>query len=555
MKQIFKPVSLILIAFSAWITWVCSTLLQFDDGGNLIARSYSVWGDWSAHFTFINAMRERGFSWIAGDNPLFPGIPFQYPFLSHLITYIFSRITFLDTIHATYILSLILLFALPFLLYAAFRKIKLSAWGSLGATVAFLLIGGFQWMDSSLKPSEPLTNQFDNASIFTQFILFEFFPQRAFLFGLVLFLGCVIYAFRKSKWTLRTQLGLGLVLSLSALMHIHTWIAIGVLLLFSFFFPPFESERKGFRKSIFIFGAGVAVLSGLFLAFLLTREHADQSRMTWDMWLPGWAQNEHANVKRAQEMNFFLFWIFNTGIYLPLAAFGLWLKRKDKSLYSLAASGILLFAIAELVNIQPYYYDNLKLFTYSFLFLAPFVGFGLEGIAGFKKFPKFVGPSLAVALLGLQITSATIDLNSFQNGLQSTTFFSAQEFELAEKFKSVRESADDIVLINPRHNHWVPCLTGNPVAMGFPGWLWSWGISYGDRERKIDEVLLGGPQAEAIIDSLHIRYAALYENERVANKPVNLPFFEARFKKVLSGAGWSVYSLKDRVMSPSTSVR
>jgi hypothetical protein len=285
------------------------------------------------------------------------------------------------------------------------------------------------------------------------------------------------------------------------------------------------------------------------------RDHGSSTRVAWDFWLPGWAQNEHANVKRAQEMNFFVFWIFNTGIYLPLACFGLWLKRKEKALYSLAASGILIFTIAELINLQPYYYDNLKLFTYSFLFLAPFVGFAFEAIAGFKKFPKFVGLGLAAVLLGLQITTAAIDFNSFQNGLQSTTFFTASEFELAEKFKAVRSSADDVVLITPRHNHWIPCLTGNPVAMGFPGWLWSWGISYSAREKQIQEVLLGGPNADSVINSLHIQYAALHEGEVTANRAVNIPYFEARFKKVLSGDGWSIYSLKDRLISPSTSVR
>jgi hypothetical protein len=560
MKQIFKPVSLILIGFSVWITWVCGTFLQFDDAGNLIARSYSVWGDWSAHFTFINGLRERGIGWLAGDNPLFPGIPFQYPFLSHLLTYVFSRVTFLDTIHATYVSSLILLFALPFLLYAVFRKIKLSAWGSLSAVLAFLMIGGFQWMDSSLKTTDPLTNQFDQASVFTQFILFEFFPQRAFLFGLVLLLGSTLYLFRKTsnpkkKWTLRSKIFLGIALSLAAWVHIHTWIAIGVLILFSFIFPPLEKPSPSFRKAIFIFGAGVAALSAILLAFLLLRGDSSSTRMAWQVWMPGWAQNPSANIKRAQDMNFFVFWIFNTGLFLPLAGFGMWMKRKDKTLYALAASGMLLFTIAEFINLQPYYYDNLKLFTVSFLFLAPFVGFALESIASFRKFPKYLGASLAAGLLLLQITSATLDFNSFENGLQKTLFFSAYEFTLAEDFKNLRTSANDIVLITPRHNHWIPCLTGNPVAMGYPGWLWSWGISYRAREKEINEVLLGTPRADAVIDSLHIAYAALQEGEKAANQPVNLNYFETHFKKIYSRGGWSVYSLKDRVMSPSTSVR
>jgi hypothetical protein len=434
MKQIFKPVTMILIAFSIWITWVCASLLQFDTTGNLIAHSYSIWGDWSAHFTFINALRERGFHWIAGDNPLFPGTPFQYPFLSHVITYFFSRITFQDTIHATYSLSLILIFAFPFTLYAVLRKLTLSTWGSLASTLAFLLIGGFQWMDSSLKATEPLTNQFDSASLFTQFILFEFFPQRAFLFGILIFLGAAIYAFQTKVWTAKRKLGLGTVLSLTALLHIHTWIAIGTALVFLCIFPPFDSKRIT-RKAIFIFGAGIAAVSAAFLYFLLLRGDASSSRLSWTLWYPGWAQNPDTHLTRANEMNFFSFWIFNTGIYLPLALYGIWLKRKERLFQAIAASGVLIFLVAELFNIQPYFYDNLKLFTYSFLFLCPFVGIALESIAGIAKLPRFVGAAIAGMLLALQISSGAMDLHSFQEGIQNTRFFSSEEFEMLKNLK------------------------------------------------------------------------------------------------------------------------
>jgi hypothetical protein len=554
MKQIFKPVSLILIAFSIWITWVCASLLQFDDTGNLIVHSYSIWGDWSAHFTFISALRERGFSWIAGDNPLFPGIPFQYPFLSHALTYIFSRLTFLDTIHATYVSSLLLIFILPFTLYTTLRKLTLSAWGSLAATLSFLLIGGFQWLDGSLKTTEPLTNQFDQASIFTQFILFEFFPQRAFLFGILIFLGCVTYALNVREWTLKRKGFLGIVLSLTALLHIHTWIAVGTLLVFLWVFPPFDSKKLS-RKSIFIFGAAVAVLSGAFLSFLLLRGDASSTRMSWDFFMPGWAQNEKAHIAKASDMNFIIFWIFNTGFFLPLAIFGMWVKRRDVFLRACAAAGILIFVIAETFNIQPYFYDNLKLFTYAFLFFTPFVGIAFETIAGFKKFPKYLGVGMVVLLVGVQTYSGAHDLRAFQEGLQQTGFFSTSEFEMAEQFKGLRNSPNDIVLINPRHNHWVPCLTGNPVAMGFAGWLWSWGISYGTRENQIKEVLIGGPHADEVLNSLHLAYAAIQTGEKIQNQEVNVPYFDAHFKKIMGSGAWSVYSLKDRITSPTTSVR
>ncbi len=551
MKQFFKPIPLILLGFSLWITWVCASLLEFDYAGNLTAHSYSIWGDWSVHFTFITALQERGFSWISGDNPLFPGAPFQYPFLSHVLTYFFSAITRLDVIRATYVLSLILIFILPYTLYRTFMRLGVNGFSAALGTLCFLLVGGFQWMDSSVNA--PFTNQFDQASIFTQFILFEFFPQRAFLFGILIFSGLLIYAHKQKVWNWKNASLVGLACALLALLHVHTWVAMGTYLIGILLFPP-RPVLEVSRKRIFFFGLAVAGVSAVFLAFLLLRENHSGSQGTWELWFPGWAQNPKANLAKAQEMNFLSFWIFNTGLYLPLAGAGIALKRKDSRYQALAFSGLFLFIISILFNIQPYFYDNLKLFTYSFYFLAPFVGIALFSLSEIKWVPRWAGISLALVLTLLQTHAATRDLLAFQGGLQNAGFFSSEEFKMANQFKAVRKSADDIVAINPKHNHWIPCLTGNPVMMGYPGWLWSWGINYNSRDAQVHEILRGGPNAEATIKSNQVAYIAVQNGEKFGNEAVNFAYLDSHFKKVLSDRSWQVYSTRD-VISPTSSVR
>ena len=158
-------------------------------------------------------------------------------------------------------------------------------------------------------------------------------------------------------------------------------------------------------------------------------------------------------------------------------------------------------------------------------------------------------------LLGFQITSATLDLESFRNGLQNTLFFSKSEFELAEKFKELRVSASSIVLIDPKHNHWVPCLTGNPVAMGYEGWLWSWGVNYATRKVEIAEILLGRPRALEMVKNLAISYIVVQAQEQIENQAINFSFLDANFKKIFAGSGWTIYSSMDVSKSPSVSVR
>jgi len=552
MKLLFRPPLLALLAIGIAITLCCSPLLGWDSAGNLVVHSYSVWGDWSAHFTFISNLLERGPAYLWGDNPVFSGIPFQYPFLSHVLTAIlawilrfFSMTTAQATIAATFWSSLALMFALPFCLYYWCRSLKLKPWTCIVAILLFLLIGGFQFFDSSLSVTEPLTNQFSKGSIFTQFVAFELFPQRAFLFGLVAFSllgGKLLRDLNAGRFGTKKAIVLGAAFAFTAWLHLHTWIAFGDFLLCYWIF----SAKPEQRKRVLVFGVGVAAFSALLLGFLLMRNHANDTRLSWTWWQPGWAQNEKAGIAAAAAMNPIAFWLYNTGIFLPLALIGLFLKRKERSLRALGAAGLILVVVALLFNIQPYFYDNLKLFTYGFWFLAPFAASALE--------PLFSRKSLFAAgavLLVLQCWSGASDLEFLRSGHQNTLFFRADEFRLAEHFKAIRKSADDLVLIAPRHNHWVPCLAGNPVVMGYPGWLWSWGISYGDREHEVQDILLGKDTMTETAKRLGVDYIVVQRGETVANQPVNFSALESHFQNVLSENGWEIFSTK----SPSSSVR
>jgi hypothetical protein len=537
MKQIFKPIPLVLIFLSAWITYCCSQSLEWDSQGNLITHSFSVWGDWSAHFSFISNLRQRGLHWIFSDNPLFAGVPFQYPFLSHVFTAFFGIIFGMGTIYSTYVLSMILVCAFPFALYYFFQRLGLKPWTALTSVLLFTFIGGFQLFDSNLSANEPVTNQFAKGSVFTQFLIFEFLPQRAFLFGIIAFCllaGYLLKKARAQKVSPHLLLGIGTSIALMPLLHVHTWIALAVVLLFFFIFAPPPLSRK----KTFLFGLAVAVFSFAFIYLLIFRGHSDYGR-AWSIWFPGWAQNADTKLGDPNEMNPLWFWIYNTGFLLPFAFAGFWFNRREKWLWPWFGAGVLIFIIALLFNIQPYYYDNLKLFTYSFLFLIPFAALFLSWIGKSK-----LGKPVAILLLLIQCSSGFSDTEFLAAQKQSTLFFSHQEIQLADQFKKIRSSPDALVLFPPKHNHWVPCLTGNPVVMGYPGWLWSWGIDYTSREKQVQDIFLGHPNALSLIDSLHIEYIVFNLQDVVANQPVAASFFFEHFKPVMQEDSWIVYATR-----------
>lgn len=530
----------ILTLISIFIAYCCSQMLVWDQSGNLIAHSYSIWGDWSAHFTFISNFLNRGIGWVSGDNPIFHGMPFQYPFLSHWITAVFASLTQMNVPHATFYLSMLLLLSLPFVLYRFFNIIGLSTRQSILAIILFLFLGGFQAFDSNLYATEPLTNQFNSGSVFTQIVLFELFPQRAFLFGMIMLILGLTHAIKKvlsNTFTKKHFFFYSLYFSLLSWMHLHSWITMGALLLI---YLLFNLKQKNTSR-IFQFGTLTLLLSLPLIYFLLLRSNSNTahavSTMNWEKWFPGWAQNPKANLTGAQDMNPLFFWIYNTGIFIPLVLIGIKLRSSNKLITVLGTTASFLFLVAITFNIQPYFYDNLKIFTYAFLLLSPLAAIGIDAL-----FNRKILIPLGVLLLSIQSYTAINDYLFFKNQKVTAPFYTIEDFELADQFRNLRRSANSLVLIAPKHNHWVSTLAGNPVLMGYPGWLWSWGISYPSREQEVNEALSGSVNALDILKKYSIEYIVVNDRDMAGKTPVSISFLRAHFPILLEKDSWHIFT-------------
>ncbi len=537
MKLLFKPIPLLLFSLSIWVSSVFLSLIRQDPNQGIIVRNYGIWGDWSAHLAFTEAFRERGLSWVMENSPLFQDAPFRYPFFSHAVTALISGILGLETISGMILTSTILLLVLPFLLFRFFRSLAISSMASLYSTLGFLFMGGFQIFDKALDPSKALTSQFDHGSIVTQLLIYEFFPQRAFLFGICIFLWAIVQLRGSGNWK-KALLPMTL-LGLLPLVHLHSFFALPFFLLPFLLYPSKTSGLFSNRTSVLRLGIVIAGIGGLCILFLFREKNPNS--LSWNLFLPGWAQNSTTGQTAAIGMNPLWFWIYNTGFFLPFALAGIWLHRREPTLCSISISGWSLFLFSLMICVQPYFYDNLKLFTYAFLFLAPCFALSLEWLQ--KKSGKF-GIFLVLILLSIQCSSALLDLRSFQQGIEHATWFGRSEIRLAEEFKKIRRSPDDRVLINPIHNHPIPCLAGNPVVMGYPGWLWSWGIQYGELEKKVASVLLGGADSIQNLSALSPRYIVVNSNEKFQNQPVAISFLDSHTKKILEVDSWQVYQVE-----------
>ncbi len=481
--------------------WVGPRLLFVNDVGDLVAGWRIVWADWAVHArssTFFAAQTQFNL-----NNPLFAGIEFRYPYISAYLSSLLQRLG-LSVAESLVWPTLILLALLPALLLVTGRQLGLNRAAAVLAVYLFLGAGGagiaefwadlaqgrWFWQAGPFAPRlytdmEPWANWPNSRIWFMNFVSAQFLPQRAFLAGIPLALF-VLYLWRSRS--LRRRWLAGSCLGLLPLVHTHSYIAIGFVtavvaaadllqcceirsyLERYFGLGPLKSEAAPLRQilrellSFFV----PAVVLGFGLLFGLVFNPSDAGSFV--RWIPGWLP-DHSQA--TTPLSFLVFWGRNLGVMLVLAL----LAYRHLSGYWLAAW--LLFITCNLISFQPWHWDNMKLLTYSYLIWAWSVAALLTAAWRWRRL-WLVAPLVALSLGAgwLDITSVAIASR------QPITLVPAAGIEFAEAVAAATP-ADAIILTAPTHDHPVSVLSGRPLYMGYPGWLWAYGIDYWEREQTI----------------------------------------------------------------------
>lgn len=516
---------LTVISIFLWVLLL--RLIYFDDQQNLITHHYSIWGDWSAHFTFISTLTQEGWRSLLLDNPLFAQVPWQYPWLTHALTALLAKSSANDPTHliqVTRYSSALILFFIPFALYLFFKSLLENPFQSALAVFVFLFLGGLQIFTDAGSPL-PVTNSPQRGAFVTQMTLFELIPQRAFAFALMIVtlliskmdllnpIDLESTTAQKSKWIFFIC-----VIALLPLTHIHSWLALGTYLLVYAFITSH-------KKKVVLFGLMSFILSCASLYFLLFRApFPKEYQLTWKWFHLGFGDPPE---------NWLWFWIKETSLLLPLAVYGSYLIFKkipqpSEPLKAATLAGWLLWGLCNLFQFQPYYYDNLKLLTYSFLFLIPSALVALSSLNS-----KWI----SLAAIFLLTISGLHDFKYFWDQKQKVIFYTPEEIELAQKWIKIKHQyPSTFAFIEPLHHHWMPSLTGQPVFMGYPGWLWTWGINSQAREQELKN-LLSHPTAP----EWH-----KYENHILTLKKPHPSF---QFPVLLESPHWSVFLIKPQAKS------
>ncbi|MBD0326064.1 MAG: hypothetical protein ICV68_06525 [Pyrinomonadaceae bacterium] len=232
------------------------------------------------------------------------------------------------------------------------------------------------------------------------------------------------------------------------------------------------------------------------------------------------------------------FWLKNTGLFIPLLLVVLvWRWKRpliSERLLFYYLPFTLCFIIPNLVLLAPWVWDNIKVLFYWYLASVPLVALLLAYLWRSGPVPRVV----AVALLLVLTLAGALDVWSVVGSEKSKIqVFDRDGVRFAEALEQqTRPRA--LILHAPTFNHPV-FLTGRQPFMGYPGHIWTHGLSYQERETMIKRIYAGGPDAASLLSQAGVEYVVLSPMERQL-MPVNAAFF-VQYPLVVETAGYRLY--------------
>lgn len=189
----------------------------------------------------------------------------------------------------------------------------------------------------------------------------------------------------------------------------------------------------------------------------------------------------------------------------------------------------LVFLAANWFRFQPYDWDNSKLFLHWYLIAS--IGAALVLVR-----LKLIG----LLILPLLIFPGIRDVSQIIRGEKKYQFFSNQQLDIARSARDILPK-NAVVLTASNHNHWLPALTGRQIIMGYPGWLWTYGIDYLPRQADVEKMYQGDGE---LLNQYQVNFVVVGPDERQMWPDLNDSYFAANFPLVFDQNGYKIFQVK-----------
>lgn len=526
-----NPIRLHLMLWGLYFTFVWAHQLNHTPRG-LTAGSIASWADGALHLSLISYF---SYTTLTPDNlPVYYHHPLAYPFLVNWLTALLVRLG-LPLITSYTFMGLILSLLFIYLLYRFYFYFQPQPLTALISSTIFLCSGGlgFIWFLQNLifppltTPSTLLESEYTNMAAqhigWINVVTSEFLPQRAFLLGISFGLLLLIFSYRtlaiKQSLPYKTYFFFGLAYGLLPIIHPHTMIALSPLIITI----CFSMLKRRQLTQLVIFCLTILSISlPLIHLFVLSGSGISQIRF-----YPGW-------LAKSYSVNWLWFWFLNWGIFPLVSLLGLKYLNTFQKIFIFPFT--LVFIAANLFLFQAYDWDNSKLLTWVYLVFSAPAGLLITKLFSQPTPRQIIGLILFITT----IFSGSLDIIRVTNySRRSIPMLSTEEINLSNWINQ-HTPTESIWLTASNHNHPVPVLTGRQIIMGYPGWLWSYGIDYSTTQSRIQSIFQGTPEATYWINYFSIDYVVIGPHETSQFQP-NLDFFSSTGRLDYQSPQYSVY--------------
>jgi hypothetical protein len=540
----YRPIWLCLVGFVfAIFAFRSFCWLFYFEGESIDIQSPFNLGDLGLHLTYIKTFANGISLW--PDSPIYVYSKLRYPVGIDLFNGILTTLGFdlRPQLAATGLLASLATF------YALYR------WGGTFTVAGFLFNGGIAGY-AFLQTHQFLDYQGTSHVSWKSIPLTMFVTQRGLLYAIPA--GLLLLWQWRSKYGSDSDQEKQLLpvwaeyifYATMPLFHIHTFIALSIVLLVLFLTRP--PSRSPLLKLV-----ATAVLPAVIFVWLTTDKMHAGSILDWHL---GWTQNI-GDFK----MPFFQFWFFNFGVFLPLAIALIAIVARQESNERLGrqssepppgqhrpglissimrrghsfelsidaaylAAAVLIFLLAICVKTAPWEWDNIKLLIWAYFITLPILW---NRMLVRWRFSARVGACLLLFFSGF--VSLMGGLAAGRSGYQ---FANRSEIDFVAA--AVRRLPVEARFVGfPTYNHPL-LLNGRKMVCGYGGHLWTQGINSTEVDGKLHNLMLGQGDWRKSARELQVRYL-FWGNLEKTNYGNSTRPWEKQLPLVAQGDWGSIY--------------
>jgi hypothetical protein len=194
------------------------------------------------------------------------------------------------------------------------------------------------------------------------------------------------------------------------------------------------------------------------------------------------------------------------------------------------------FLVPNVIVLQPWDWDNTKFFVFWALLGSILVGAVLA-----RMFQR--GPGSAIVASGLLVLlglSGALDLaRASDYSVSAVQFTDSGGLKVADWVRA-NTSPTAVFVVADEHNSPIPTLAGRRVLIGYPGWLWTYGLpDYIQKGLDQTSILRGDPSALDLVRRYGVEYVMIGPQE--IPRGASRAYWDQHGKLVYDDGEYAVY--------------